>query len=96
MTQKLTINGREMKLDVTQAIKDGTLVDVPKFPKAVMGNRYIRPRTKKEYIMASVGNFSIALISLVDGNRWNDPVKVEKLIDVSQSEAEKIFDQFFD
>jgi hypothetical protein len=93
MNQKVIVNGRKMNLNVSQAIKDGTLTDI-KIPKAERGHIYSRNR--ENYILACVDYYKIALISLRGGNRWSSPVRVRDIENISKKESEKIFDGFFD
>lgn len=43
-----------------------------------------------EYILAQVDDRLIALISLVTGNRYNDPVRVKNVDDINDNEWDEI------
>lgn len=42
-------------------------------------------------LLAQVEAFKVCLIDLKTGNRYNDPVEVESISDISESEQKRIF-----
>jgi len=58
--------------------------------KIQMGSRWIKPVNGETYILAQVGNRQCALVSLGDGNRWDEPVSVFDPMNISDDEWERI------
>ena len=53
-------------------------------------NRFNEP-TFDKYILARFSLTECALISLIDGNRWSDPIAVENFSSFTKEEIKKIF-----
>lgn len=69
------------------------MLDKVKFRMNVIkiGQRYILNNNEEDvFILAQVGSFKVCLIGLVPGNRWNDPVEVNDLYNISKDEFECI------
>lgn len=48
------------------------------------------------FILAQAGPSQVAMISLFSGNRWNDPIKVKKPMEITEDEFSLLcgYDQF--
>ena len=42
------------------------------------------------YILSSVAMNKISLIALDDGNRWSDPVRVEKILEITSNDMAQL------
>jgi hypothetical protein len=63
--------------------------DLP--PKIACGQTYRDTRDKGDlYILAHVEDEKVALISLNEGNRWDDPVEVGRFGDITPEEFDLI------
>jgi len=44
----------------------------------------------REYVLASVSDYSVSLISVIDGSRWTDPIVVKDPFNISEKEFDII------
>jgi len=58
--------------------------------KIKVGQRYILDNNEEEFILAQVESSKVSLISLTHGNRWNDPIEVKNIYDISPEEFKEI------
>jgi len=54
-----------------------TRLDFEDIVKYKIGDKFTFTISGKTYILAQVGDSDAALVNIVDGNRWNDPVHVD-------------------
>lgn len=83
MDKQSRIKAVEEKLAECQRELERVRAEDDFVPKAV-GDVFIKGGER--YILAQVDNFMVGLISLVDGNRFRNPVRVEMVREVSESE----------
>lgn len=55
-----------------------------------VGQRFIISSSRDEYILAALGNSQVALISLTNGRKWRDPVRVNNYERITKAEMLKI------
>ena len=51
---------------------------------------YIIHTIDEEYMLVQVDNFKVAMISLYSANRWNNPVEVDDVTEITEQEFKKI------
>ena len=44
----------------------------------------------REYVLASVSDYSVSLICVIDGSRWTDPIVVKDPFNISEKEFDII------
>lgn len=55
-----------------------------------IGQFYIHAFTEEEFILCQVDNYMVCLISIQTGNRWNDPVEVNDVFNITEEEFRSI------
>ena len=72
---------------VPQAVQEGTLILTR---KVGMGSKVVISSFNEVYMLVNVDGSRLCLISLQDGNRWNNPTKVENVSNITASEFVKM------
>ncbi len=65
------------------------IVGCVNLPLHKRGDRFFH-KDGEEYILASVDEHQMVLVCIEDGNRWSQPVKVKKHLEVTKEEFAKI------
>lgn len=77
--------------DDLQALKDNIEKEVKLRGQTYrVGQRFMIGYSKKPYILSQVSEHRVCLISLDDGNRWQDSVPVEDIRAITKSEMLQI------
>lgn len=56
----------------------------------MIGQTFKRGSNKEEYVLAQVSFGKCAMVSLLDGNRWEEGVKVDDAFAITEKEFKKI------
>ena len=65
-------------------------IENEKKPTYKIGQRFVENDSNDEYILAQVDYFKVCLIALNNGNRYVEPVEVNKPYNITEKEFKKI------